>query len=190
MSSHLIDVWTFLCSLRRVLAAADGGKFILLPSKKAEVVSQCAFVSHWDHFASSSIPTRVRLVLFSCPCRDWFQSRGEGNLANGLIVYWHSYSISKHQPVTSIQSVEGLWTEKPNSCCWEMVRQTRESDWLLSNPKLMQCCPHPNHHIGALDVIDRYTAFFIIDKITMKRSQSKRGSCVPHKWAVPKVKCR
>ena len=57
MSSLLIDVQTFLCSLRRVPAAADGGKFILLPSEKAEVVSQCAFVSHWDYFASSSIPT-------------------------------------------------------------------------------------------------------------------------------------
>ena len=36
MSSLLIDVWTFPCSLRRVLEVAFGGKFCLLLSEKAE----------------------------------------------------------------------------------------------------------------------------------------------------------
>ena len=95
MSSLLIDVWTSLCSLHGVLEVADGGKFSLLLSAKAEAVSQCASVSHWDHFASSPVPTRVRLVLFSCPCRDWIQSRGEGNLAHPLTRLIRGWSSSE-----------------------------------------------------------------------------------------------
>ena len=72
-------------SLRRVLEVAFGGKFCLLISEKAEAVFPCASVSHWDHFATSPVPTRVRLVVFSCPCRDWIQSRGGGNLAVVLL---------------------------------------------------------------------------------------------------------
>ena len=64
-----------------MLEVAFGGKFCLLISEKAEAVFPCASVSHWVHFATSPAPARVRLVVFSCPCRDWIQSRGEGNLA-------------------------------------------------------------------------------------------------------------
>ena len=64
-----------------MLEVAFGGKFCLLISEKAEAVFPCASVSHWAHFATSPVPARVRLVVFSCPCRDWIQSRGEGNLA-------------------------------------------------------------------------------------------------------------
>ena len=95
MSSFLIDVWTSPCSLRRVLEVANGGKFCLLLSAKAEVVSQCAIVSHWDHFATSPVPTRVRLVVFSCPCRDWVQSRGGGNLAHPLTRLIRGWSSSE-----------------------------------------------------------------------------------------------
>ena len=95
MSSLLIDVWTSPCSLRRVLEVANGGKFCLLLSAKAEVESHCAIVSHWDHFATSPVPTRVRLVVFSCPCRDWIQSRGEGNLAHPLTRLIRGWSSSE-----------------------------------------------------------------------------------------------
>ena len=69
-----------------MLEVAFGGKFCLLISEKAEAKLPCASVSQWAHFATSPAPARVRLVVFSCPCRDWIQSRGEGNLAlkNGV----------------------------------------------------------------------------------------------------------
>ena len=57
-----------------------GGSFPSL-SEKAEARFPCASVSHWDRFATSPVPTYVRLVVCSCPCRDWIQSRGGGNLA-------------------------------------------------------------------------------------------------------------
>ena len=81
MSSLLIDVWTSPCSLRGVLEVAFRGKSSLLLSEKAEARFPCVSVSHWDRCATSPVPTYVRLVVFSCPCRDWIQSRGEGNLA-------------------------------------------------------------------------------------------------------------
>ena len=95
MSSLLIDVWTFPCSLRRVLEVAFGGKFCLLLSEKAEAKFSCASVSHWDRFATSPVPTYVRLVVCSCPCQDWIQSLGGGNLAHPLTRLIRGWSSSE-----------------------------------------------------------------------------------------------
>ena len=51
------------------------------PLRESRSLLPCASVSHWDRFATSPAPTYVRLVVCICPCRDWIQSRGEGNLA-------------------------------------------------------------------------------------------------------------
>ena len=53
------------------------------PFQESRSLFPCASISmsHWDRFATSPVPTYVRLEVCSCPCQDWIQSCGEGNLA-------------------------------------------------------------------------------------------------------------
>ena len=63
---------------------STGGRYwggLPSPFRESRSLFPCAFVAQWGWFATSPAPTYVRLVLFSCPCRDWIQSRGAGNLA-------------------------------------------------------------------------------------------------------------
>ena len=85
MSSLLIDVRTSPCSLRvaywRLLSVGS----LFSSSRESKSLFPCASVSHWDHCVTSLAPTYVRLVVFSCPCRNWIQSHGEENLAPSLL---------------------------------------------------------------------------------------------------------
>ena len=60
-----------------------GWKFAFPFPRKQIPVSMCSRVT-LDRCVTSPAPTYVRLVVFSCPCRDWPESRGKGNLAHPL----------------------------------------------------------------------------------------------------------
>ena len=76
------------------------GGSLLSPFQESRRLCPCASASQWGRFAPSAASTYVRLVVFSCPCRDLIQSRGEGNLAR-------TKARSMQQPVLPIFSQFG-----------------------------------------------------------------------------------